>query len=105
MVRVSDMAQKKHTKQGVGTAPGWRVADEIRDQFTRWCDGDNHGYEDEFAAAIFLWPKLPATMQAWVRQAIAGNPEYGASFWLEFEQTFDEAAHELKKKLRASLHS
>jgi hypothetical protein len=96
------MAQKKRTALGEGTAPGWRIPDSILDEYRRWCDKYKRGYEDEAAKAFFLWSRLPCQIREWTERSMAGDPEFGASFWKVFEDSFDEAAHELKKRLRGA---
>ena len=97
---VPTMAEKKRTIQGQGSATGWRISDSLKDEFQQWCDRHRRFYEDECAKAIFAWTRLPGQIQEWVENSMAGDEEYGASFWRVVEETCDEAVHELKKQLR-----
>lgn len=70
---------------------GWKVPQEALKKFKDYCDDTGSGYQDTIAAAMIIWPYLPASVQRAAHLEAKGKPSVGKKFWEEFRKGLDDA--------------
>lgn len=73
------------------TPLGWKVPEEVFKMFKDFCDDTGSGYQDAIAAAMVIWPHLPASVQRAAQLEAKGKPSVGKKFWEEFRKGLDDA--------------
>jgi len=92
------MARKARVSKTETIATGWRIPEDIRREFTAWCDQGGRKYEKENGKALFLWIRAGGMFREITEQAIASSSRYGPDFWQELEEVIDGVVRELKRR-------
>jgi hypothetical protein len=70
---------------------GWKVPENVREQFVSFCEMHGGKVQDEAAGALVVWQNLPSEIRDWAKLSSKGMVPADKEFWKIFQEGLRQA--------------